>query len=265
MAQEARSEPIDADRRELYNRREVLEALLIYTASTRKLASEDPRFVGSKPIAQCDLKTRLRRHRPGYTVFPATHQNYKAGVPWNLPINVRPRKQQGARVKRLGVVMLAFAPIACGFVPERVCVDDPRVVELMVAARAIDRAALGFSPIDRTAEFRLESCPRAGYDAMLHVDGRTNRTIAFRRGATSYELIGEQETFEGPAEYDTVDGRFHEAVTITFEKVPLSGVPLNSIDIHYRGDDHRLLDLDLRDQLSLHEVRPVLVKWGYRE
>jgi len=40
------------------------KALLIYTASTRKLAFEGPSFVGSKPIAQCDSKTRLRRTVP---------------------------------------------------------------------------------------------------------------------------------------------------------------------------------------------------------
>lgn len=168
-------------------------------------------------------------------------------------------------MKRLGVVILIFAPIACGFVSERVSVDDQRVVELMASARAIDRAALGFSPIDRTAEFLLEWRPRAGYDAMLHVDGRTSRTIAFRRSNTSYEWIGEQETFEGPAEYDTVDGRFHEAITITFEKVPLSGVPLNRIYVQYRGEDERLLNQDLHRQLSLYDIRPVLVEWGYGE
>ena len=168
-------------------------------------------------------------------------------------------------MKQLGVVMLAFAPIGCGFVPERVRVDDPRVVELMDAARTVDRATLGFSPIDLTGEFRLEWRPRAGYDAMLHVNGRTSRTIAFRRSATSYEWIGEQETFEGPREYDTLDGQFHEAIIITYEKVPLSEAPLNKIDIQYRGEDHRLLNLDLHDELSLNEVEPVLVEWGYRE
>ena len=78
---------IDAGRRESYNRRKVFKALSIYT-STRKLASEGPCFVGSKPIAHGDLKTRLRRYRPGYTVFPATHQNYEADAPWNLRIVV---------------------------------------------------------------------------------------------------------------------------------------------------------------------------------
>src|SRR5262245_39678274 len=104
----------------------------------------------------------------------------------------------------------------------------------MVASRSVDRASLGFSKIDPSARLRLEWRPRAGYDAMLHVYGKTSRTIAFRRGPNSYEWIGEQETFEGPAEYDTVDGRLHEEITITFEKVELSGAPLNKIYIRYR-------------------------------
>ena len=68
------------------------KVLLIYTESTRKLASEGPCFVGSKPIPHRDLKTRVRRYRPGYMVFPATHQNYKADAPWNLRISVRPNR-----------------------------------------------------------------------------------------------------------------------------------------------------------------------------
>ena len=76
--------------------RRFLKVLLIYTASKRKLASEDPCFVGSKPMAHGDLKTRLRRYRPGYTVFPATHQNYKASVPGKRPISVMLLEPRGA-------------------------------------------------------------------------------------------------------------------------------------------------------------------------
>jgi len=51
-------------------------------------------------------------------------------------------------------MMLAFAPIACGLVPERVSFSDPRVTELMLAVKSVDRASLGFSPIDPTAKGR---------------------------------------------------------------------------------------------------------------
>lgn len=168
-------------------------------------------------------------------------------------------------MQRFCVVILIVITLACGIVPERVSFDDPRVKELITAMSSVDRRALGFSSIDPTADLRLEWRPRAGYDAMLHVYGKTRRTVAFRRGASAYEWIGEQETFEGPAEYVSPDGRFHEAITITFEKVPLSGAPLDKVYIRYDGEDQRLLDLDDRGQLSLHDVTPVLVKWGYGE
>jgi hypothetical protein len=167
-------------------------------------------------------------------------------------------------MKQFSVMILMLVLTACGFVPERVTFDDQMVNQLIVAASRIDRASLGFSPIDPNDKLRLEWRPRAGYDAMLHVYGNTSRTIAFHRGPNSYEWIGEQEIFEGPDEYDTADGRFHEAITITFEKVPISGVPLNKIYIQYAGDDQRLLDLNRDGQLTLLEVKPVLLKWGYR-
>jgi hypothetical protein len=56
---------------------------------------------------------------------------------------------------------------------------------------------MGFTPIDRTSDLKLEWRPRDGYDAMLHVYGRTSRTIAFRRTDTGCEWIGEQEIFDG--------------------------------------------------------------------
>ena len=98
---------------------------------------------------------------------------------------------------------------------------------------------------------------------MLHVDGKTSRTIAFRRRGNSYEWIGEQETFEGPNRYDSPDGMFHEAITITFETVPVSGAQLNRVYITYRGNDPLLTELDTRQELSLDTVGPVLAKWGY--
>src|SRR5262245_29839123 len=122
-----------------------------------------------------------------------------------------------AHLRRLALLAFCAWGIACGFLPERVSAEDPRVIQLMTATKAIDRASLGFSPTDPAATLRLETRPRAGYDAMLHVDGKTRRTIAFRRRGNSYEWIGEQEIFEGPNEYDSPDGKFHEEITITFE------------------------------------------------
>jgi hypothetical protein len=166
-------------------------------------------------------------------------------------------------VKRILCLILAALSGACGFIPERVSFDDARVQKLLQATSRVNRAAMGFTPVDRSADLRLESRPRAGYDAMLHVNGRTSRTIAFRRVGDSYEWIGEQETFTGPREYETPDGRFHEAIVITFETVHLSGAPLNRIFVRYRGPDARLTELDASGALSLEAVMGNLKAWGY--
>src|ERR1700747_1552764 len=39
--------------------------------------------------------------------------------------------------------------------------------------------------------------------------------------------------FEGPKMYKSVDGTFHEEVTLTFEKEHVSGVPLNKLNVLY--------------------------------
>ena len=52
---------------------------------------------------------------------------------------------------------------------------------------------------------------------MLHIATQTVRTIAFRKENGDYVWISEQETFEGPKTYKTVDGTFHEAITLSYE------------------------------------------------
>ena len=93
---------------------------------------------------------------------------------------------------------------------------------------------------------------------MLHLEGRTKRTIAFRKNTSGYSWIGEQEIFQGPKMYKTVDGTFHEEVTLTLEKEHVSGVPLNRLNVSYMGEDSRLAG---RVGLSLSDVRPILKEW----
>ncbi len=148
---------------------------------------------------------------------------------------------------------------ACGLLPERVSGDDPRLVPMFEALKRVDRAALGFTPIAPKAQLRVEWRPGRGYDAMLHVDGPTSRTIAFRRVGEGYQWIGEQEIFSGPNTYKTVDGVFHESITITYETQHISGVPLNTVDIRYSGDNPELAH---PEELSLDRVRPMLERWA---
>src|ERR1039457_7348521 len=90
------------------------------------------------------------------------------------------------------------AMIGCGFAPEKVSPSDPRIVPLIQAAASFDRATYGFTPISTNGDIRLESRPRASYDAMLHFYGDTSRTIAFRKIPSGYKWIEEQEIFTGP-------------------------------------------------------------------
>jgi len=138
------------------------------------------------------------------------------------------------------------------------------------AMATVDRRVMGFTPIEGDADIRVEWVNRKfdsllhlgpkKYDAMLHVSGKTSRTVAFRRTDNGYEWIGEQETFEGPRKYHSVDGTFNEAITITYDRVPISGFPTNTVAIDYRGEEP---DLTWPKQLSLDIVRPWLKKWGY--
>ena len=156
-----------------------------------------------------------------------------------------------------GLLLLALA--ACGVVPRRVRPDDPRVRELApaLAAAAAERAA--FTLLDSNAVWRLEEA-RGVYDRMLHVDGRTLRTIAFRRTAAGWVWIHEQEIFTGPRLHDTPDGRMEESLCLTYERERVSGYVLNQLHLTYRGDDPRL---NRRQELTIEEVRPILVEWGY--
>ena len=157
-------------------------------------------------------------------------------------------------------LVLFFLVAGCGIFPENVSVSDQRVQSLLKAAAEFDRASYGFSPLPTSGRLSLEWKPRSGYDAMLHLGGKTSRTIAFRKNADNYSWTGEQEIFEGPKMYKTVDGTFHEEVTLTFEREHVSGVPLNKLNVSYMGEDPRLAG---RVHLSLSDVKPILKEWGY--
>ncbi len=159
------------------------------------------------------------------------------------------------------VVVLCSGLVACTWlIPERVSQDDPRLKPMFEAMLRVDRRSMGFTPIGRDAEIRLEWARNRNYDAMLHISGKTSRTVAFKRTDAGYEWIGEQETFEGPHKYKSVDGTFSEAITITYDRVAISGFPVNTIDVSYSGEDPALA---WPKKLSLDVVRPWLKEWGY--
>ena len=95
---------------------------------------------------------------------------------------------------------------------------------------------------------------------MLHITAKTSRTIAFRKENGKYVWIGEQESFQGPRKYKTVDGTFNEMVVLTYDVQRLTGYPLNQLTVEYWGEDSRL---EGRRNLTIGVVRPILIEWGY--
>jgi hypothetical protein len=143
----------------------------------------------------------------------------------------------------------------CDLIPQRVSMDDERVKVLLRAAARFDRVKYGFTSIPKEALMSLETRRNDGYDAMLHIESKTSRTIAFKKTKAGYAWIGEQEKFEGPNRITTVDGTFNENVTLTYDIVEVSGAPLNRLYISYFGSSER--------DLSLREAKDLLRKWGY--
>jgi hypothetical protein len=175
-------------------------------------------------------------------------------------INIRPSMKKGSGAVAMVTLIAAVLLEGCGFIPRKTTMDDPQVQQLVKAAESFARTTYGFSPIPKQADVRLETHPTARYDAMLHITTKTVRTIAFRKENGNYIWIGEQETFEGPKKYKTVDGIFNEAITLTYETQTISGYPLNQLNVRYFGEDPRLAG---RNNLPLAVTRPILKQWGY--
>ncbi len=156
---------------------------------------------------------------------------------------------------------LLIACVGCGWLPEKMAADDPRVAELLAVVAAANHTALGFTPINTNSQFHLEIAGRRGaYDRMLHIYGKTSRTLAFRQSPGGWRWTHEQETFEGPREHTTVDGTFKESICLTFETERVAAAQINRLEINYSGNDAQLA---WPRELLLADVLPVLVAWGY--
>ena len=140
--------------------------------------------------------------------------------------------------------------------------DSEALRPFIAAMDEVDRASLGFTDIPVDAEVRIEreTSLRHGYDVMLHIYADTSRTIAFKRENGSYTWIGEQEIHSGPRQYEGVDGEWNESLSITYDTVDHFGapLPLNTVHVHYAGDDPRLRN---KSNLTLEDVAPILEEW----
>ncbi len=135
---------------------------------------------------------------------------------------------------------------------------------MLQAIAAVDRAALGFTPIPTNAVALLVNRPVAGYDAMLNVfdtpalNAGVHRTIGFRKTATGYKWILEQETHPGPNTFTQSGHTAHEWILISYETERLTGRPPGKLCVDYTGPDSRIAD---RKDLTLDEIRPILAEW----
>ncbi len=162
-------------------------------------------------------------------------------------------------MKRISVLISLALLTGCGFTPQTLPYTDPQVQELVRATEAAATNRFGFTPVSTDAEIRLEKSSGA-YDRMLHIYGRTSRTIAFRKQADGFTWIGEQEIYRGPKQYTTVDGTFFEEICLTYELQRVAHYKLNHLNISYSGEDARLAR---KDDLTLQTVLPILKEWGY--
>ena len=146
-----------------------------------------------------------------------------------------------------------------GLFPKKVSLSDPEIQPFLKAMEQVDRSSLGFTPVSTNAQISLELHPPGGaYDAMLHVHGATSRTIAFRKNESGYRWIFEQESYEGPGWYQSIDGTFRESMLVEYQTERVDGVPTNQLYIRYTGSDTNLIDREF----TLDEARPILEKWN---
>ena len=160
-------------------------------------------------------------------------------------------------LRHSAILVAVFSLFGCEQHPEFIAYHDGKLKPFITALAAVNRDSLGFTAIPEDARITLEG-QSTTYDAMLHVYGRTSRTIAFKRQGNGYRWVGEQEIYTGPRKRETPDGTFDETITITFETEPISGVALRRLAIDYAGPDSTLA---WPRQLLLPQALRVVKDW----
>jgi hypothetical protein len=148
-----------------------------------------------------------------------------------------------------------------------VSLSDPRLAPMLQAIAAVDRAALGFTPIPTNAVVYLDSRPSTRSDANLCIYdtlalyGGIHRNIEFRKTATGYEWLREFETHPGPRTFTQSGHTAHEEIFIAYDTTGISGVMPNKLHVYYHGSDGRIVSAK---DLTLDEVRPFLAEWSQK-
>ena len=174
---------------------------------------------------------------------------------------------------RIHLVLAVTVIFLSGCDTGKVSLSDPQLAPMLQAIAAVDRAALGFTPIPTNAEVHLDSRSDARYDAMLIIFdtparyGGVYRNIEFRKTATGYKWLREFETHPGPMTFKQLGNTdqqvhtAHEEISIIYDTTGISGVTPNKLHVHYNGRDSRIAD---RKDLALDEVRPILLEWSQK-
>jgi hypothetical protein len=154
----------------------------------------------------------------------------------------------------------------------KVSLSDPQLAPMLQAIEAVDRAALGFTPIPTNAVVHLYSSVE-GCDAMLCIDNTpavnagVHRSIGFRKAVTGYKWLLETEIHFGPKTFTQIGNTdhqrhtAHEWIVITYDTRRSSGDTPNKLHVHYEGPDSRIAN---GKDLTLDEVRPILAEWSQR-
>jgi hypothetical protein len=149
--------------------------------------------------------------------------------------------------------------------PRSISLADSKYAPLVEAIDAVDREALGFTPIESDARVRISKRDwwEDNYDVQLTITGRTVRHVVFVKSATGYRWIGEQEAHYGPRTWDDVDAGYErEYVCVTYNTqhtVFGGGVPLNEPYVTYHGPDYSGPFSSY--ELTLDEAAPVVKEW----
>ncbi len=163
--------------------------------------------------------------------------------------------------KIIVAIPLLFALSSCNRTTERAKYEDPRLKPMWEAAAAVDREALGFTPIERNAQIILDAVPNTDH-VMLHVYGTTSRIIWFRKLGDGYKWTGEFEIHKGPTQYESVDGLTYEEIDISYDSEDRLGFPTNKPHIIYWGPDSSPLSGKL---LRVEDIREVIKKWDEKK
>ena len=101
-----------------------------------------------------------------------------------------PRVSHGIdRLSGWAVGLMALAIMCVGGGCARpLTADDPEVKPLLAAMEEVDRAAIGFAPIEGAGKIQLDES-RGGHRVAMRVEGGTSRIIHFRRERSGYRWI----------------------------------------------------------------------------